>query len=80
MRSYLVALALASLAATPALAKSPSHHVQGKHLYMQYNDPAPAAAQQNNPPSIVKRGYLMTDPDPSIRSEMNRGYDAGSSD
>jgi hypothetical protein len=78
MRSLLTALALASLIATPALAKSVSHHVP-RHLYMYQNEAAPAATQ-NDPPSVVKRGYLMTDPDPSIRSEIIRGYDAGSTD
>ena len=56
--SLLTALALASLVATPALAKSVSHQVP-RHLYMYQNEAAPAATQ-NDPPSVVKRGYLMT--------------------
>jgi hypothetical protein len=81
MRSLLTALALASLVATPALAKHASHHMQKQHLYMQYNEPGQAPGGiENGPPGVMKRGYLMTDPDPSIRSQLNRGYDAGSSD
>jgi hypothetical protein len=84
MRAFITALALASLVASPALAKTPAHHaqsqnVEGQNLYMYYNE-TPSTATQSNPPGVVRRGYLMTDPDPLIRDELNRGYMAGSTD
>jgi hypothetical protein len=60
-KMVLTALGLATLAATPAFAQKPTHHTSG--AYASVTQPAP----------VVSNGYAVgTDPDPSIRFELNR--------
>jgi hypothetical protein len=79
-----MATALATIAATPALARVPSHVNHARHLYM-YSEVTPGAVNPGpgvnaTPPGIKRRGYLITDPDPLIRFEILRGYGVGSTD
>lgn len=87
MKALLTALALASLVASPALAQHRMHHVRhpngGQNLYLSTGpgaDPNISVERQGGPPGVVQHGYLLTDPDPLIRLQLNRGYMAGSTD
>ena len=55
-------LGLATLVATPAFAQKPAHHATA-NAYASAAQPAPA----------VSSGYYIgTDPDPTVRFELNR--------
>jgi len=81
MKNLIIALALTSLAASPALAKERAH--SHPHLYMYSGAPTaqdPALGPEGSPPGVMVKGHLMTDPDPLIRLQLNRGYQAGTQD
>jgi hypothetical protein len=76
MKAILIAVAAATLAVSPAFAKSAHKHRQAQStrgLYMQ-------SVPVEDPPALTIRGNSVTDPDPSIRSQLMRGYQAGSTD
>jgi len=84
MRRLLIGLALASVAATPALARVQSQANHAGNLYL-YSDAMPGAQNPApgadvGPPGLKRRGYMMTDPDPLIRLQIQRGYSQGSTD
>ena len=59
----LTLLGLATLVATPAFAQKPTHHATNNGAYASVAHPAP----------VVSDGYNVgTDPDPSIRFELER--------
>jgi hypothetical protein len=76
MKTILIAVAAATLAVSPAFAKSSHsrHQTQStRGLYMQ-------SVPVEDPPALTIRGNSVTDPDPFIRSQLIRGYQAGSTD
>jgi hypothetical protein len=63
-KTLLAVLGLAALAATPALAKKPIHR-----------DVSSAYASAGTPAPIVEENRVVgTDPDPAIRSELQRDW------
>jgi hypothetical protein len=76
MKSILIAVAAVTLAVSPAFAKSSHkhHHARStRGLYMQ-------TVPFEESPALTIRGNSVTDPDPFIRSQLIRGYQAGPTD
>jgi hypothetical protein len=64
MKTMITGLGLAALVATPAFAQKPTHRAAAQ---------APAYASAPQPATTVNHGYYIgTDPDPSIRFELDR--------
>jgi hypothetical protein len=81
-----LALALATLVtaqSAPALARNIHHPSAGstRGLYLYVNPGVAAPPPTVASPQVIVRGKVMgQDPDPGIRSQMMRGYGAGSGD
>jgi len=62
-KMVLTVLGLATLVAAPAFAQKPAHRAPAEGAYASAAQPAP----------LVSNGYAIgTDPDPSVRFELNR--------
>lgn len=67
-KTLLTAFGLVALLATPALAQKPVHH----HHYRYASGPYASVAAS---PAAIEEGHSVgTDPDPSIRSELQRDW------
>jgi hypothetical protein len=60
-KTLLTALSLAALIATPAFAQKQTHRAAPQGPYASVTEPA-----------LIESGHAVTDPDPAIRSELQR--------
>ena len=71
MKSVITAIAMATLFASPVLAKTPVNHhraAQAQGLYMQ------AAPAYRAAPTVEGGRLIGQDPDANVRGELNRDY------
>ena len=78
MNRLIAGLALTALIASPALARTHSHaHASGASNYVRSVPVANDFARGGYDPAGYYDGHRLADPDPFIRNQLIRQYEAG---
>jgi hypothetical protein len=75
MKTFVTAVALTAVIASPALAQSASRRGQPQQYQSQYDQPIGSQTRSTNGNEVYDRQYLGADPDPNVRLDLRRDYE-----
>jgi hypothetical protein len=75
MKTFITAVALTAVIASPAFAQSASRRGQPQQNQSQYDQPIGSQPHSANGNEVYDRQYLGADPDPNVRLDLRRDYE-----